>query len=761
MNSPPPALARHQTLIAAGRLLLGTAVFAAPSPAARLFYDPFDYLVGEELGEGSSAASWENDKSNITVAGGSLDYPGLALSTGQRVKVDGGASNLDGVRTAANTWEPQTNGALYVSFLLRLDSAEGIAAGGTGTPILNISQAGSSSKQLISVNLLNSGGIRAGVLKYPSGSTPVSSAFFASGPGADLAPDGAATYLVVARYRWVDGDANDEVALWINPTGLGETEDPANRLAAAAGADGSGNAGRLYINRGPCLNIDELRIGQSWADVTPPDGPVAIRRPHITESLLATNAVILRGTNGPPAGVYQLMHADAIPPLADTWTPVATNAFDAAGNFETTRPLPPDASRAFFCHVLGGSLPTAPAITTQPADRTVLAGQDAPFLVAATGTEPLGYQWFLDGQTIPGATGAIYTVSNAQAGDAGGYHAVVANVLGTATSTVATLTVVGDPAAGIPDGYATLDTGTTGGAGGPTVIVDTRDALESQIGSDSPGVVLVQGIINLGSSNVRVRDNKTLIGLGADATLLGNLKVYGNNNVIIRNLTFTNPTGVGDGDGLTLHDCRNVWVDHCTFVDCDDGTADIGHGADWITVSWCRFHYTNPANDHRFSNLVGHSDNNAAEDAGRLHVTFHHNWWSDLVHERMPRVRFGRVHLYNNYYHSPGNNYCIRAAIASEILVEHNYFDSVKNVWELYRTEGLDGRVFAAGNFETNTTWVAGDDSHSVWIPGTDILSAEPNGLNPVPYAFTPDPVPEVPGRVSALAGAGKGPFAP
>jgi pectate lyase len=53
--------------------------------------------------------------------------------------------------------------------------------------------------------------------------------------------------------------------------------------------------------------------------------------------------------------------------------------------------------------------------------------------------------------------------------------------------------------------------------------------------------VLVQGTINLGSSNVRVRDNKTIIGLGTNATLVGDLKVFRNNNVILRNLTFTNP----------------------------------------------------------------------------------------------------------------------------------------------------------------------------------------------------------------------------
>src|SRR5258708_16556784 len=35
----------------------------------------------------------------------------------------------------------------------------------------------------------------------------------------------------------------------------------------------------------------------------------------------------------------------------------------------------------------------APSITTQPASRTVTAGQTAAFTVAATGTAPLTYQW--------------------------------------------------------------------------------------------------------------------------------------------------------------------------------------------------------------------------------------------------------------------------------------------------------------------------------------------------------------------------------
>ena len=36
-----------------------------------------------------------------------------------------------------------------------------------------------------------------------------------------------------------------------------------------------------------------------------------------------------------------------------------------------------------------------------------------------------------------------------------------------------------------------------------------------------PCIIMIQGTINLGGSNVRIRDNKTIIGLGTNATLVG------------------------------------------------------------------------------------------------------------------------------------------------------------------------------------------------------------------------------------------------
>ena len=84
---------------------------------------------------------------------------------------------------------------------------------------------------------------------------------------------------------------------------------------------------------------------------------------------------------------------------------------------------------------------TAPTITTQPASRTVTAGQSATFTVAASGTAPLSYQWQKDGANLAGATSATLTLSSVTSANAGSYRAVVSNSAGSATSAAATLTV--------------------------------------------------------------------------------------------------------------------------------------------------------------------------------------------------------------------------------------------------------------------------------------------------------------------------------
>jgi uncharacterized delta-60 repeat protein len=88
-----------------------------------------------------------------------------------------------------------------------------------------------------------------------------------------------------------------------------------------------------------------------------------------------------------------------------------------------------------------------PVILSHPHSRTNNAGTMASFSVVASGSEPLGYQWFkgevalTNGGNIAGALTASLTVSNILKSDEGGYSVVVSNFSGSVTSAVAVLTV--------------------------------------------------------------------------------------------------------------------------------------------------------------------------------------------------------------------------------------------------------------------------------------------------------------------------------
>ena len=86
--------------------------------------------------------------------------------------------------------------------------------------------------------------------------------------------------------------------------------------------------------------------------------------------------------------------------------------------------------------------PVAPSITSQPASRSVTAGQTATFTVAASGTAPLSYQWQKNGAAISGATATSYTTPATTTNDNGStFLVIVTNSVGSAMSTTATLTV--------------------------------------------------------------------------------------------------------------------------------------------------------------------------------------------------------------------------------------------------------------------------------------------------------------------------------
>jgi hypothetical protein len=91
---------------------------------------------------------------------------------------------------------------------------------------------------------------------------------------------------------------------------------------------------------------------------------------------------------------------------------------------------------------VGSTPPTAPAITTQPANQSVTAPATATFSVVASGTAPLSYQWQMNNSNISGATSASYTTpATSSADDGETFDVVVTNSAGSATSNTATLSV--------------------------------------------------------------------------------------------------------------------------------------------------------------------------------------------------------------------------------------------------------------------------------------------------------------------------------
>jgi pectate lyase len=291
--------------------------------------------------------------------------------------------------------------------------------------------------------------------------------------------------------------------------------------------------------------------------------------------------------------------------------------------------------------------------------------------------------------------------------------------------------------AGAPDGFASVAalglSGTTGGAAGPTVTVDTTDELLDAIDTVGALTIQVSGTIAI-TSKQGVRPNKTIVGLGTTATITGGgFDFYRSSNVIVRNLRFVGAEDDAINVGQQSH---HIWIDHNTFVAPVDGSIDIVRGADYVTVSWNHFNRTDK------SMLLGHSDGAASTDIGHLRVSIHHNFF-DNSRQRHPRVRFGEpVHVYNNYF--LGNElYAVASTMNAGVVVEGNYVSGVP--YPCYSTSGYadsdPGRLVQRNNVFVGSG--ACEAGGSV---------AEPRTY----YAYTLDPAANVPALVTAGAGAGR-----
>ena len=85
---------------------------------------------------------------------------------------------------------------------------------------------------------------------------------------------------------------------------------------------------------------------------------------------------------------------------------------------------------------------TPPSILAHPTSRSTGIGDSASFTVSALGSQPLRYQWRLNGAPVPGATNSILIIASASAENIGTYFVTVSNDFGGVISSNATLNVL-------------------------------------------------------------------------------------------------------------------------------------------------------------------------------------------------------------------------------------------------------------------------------------------------------------------------------
>lgn len=340
------------------------------------------------------------------------------------------------------------------------------------------------------------------------------------------------------------------------------------------------------------------------------------------------------------------------------------------------------------------------------------------------------------------------------------------------------------------DGWAAQEGGTRGGAVAvPAHVYTVRNPAELRAALQAPAasrIVRVAASIDmsegrtfrdgqdqLARSVVRVPSNTTLLGVTPGAGVVnGSLSVTGVSQVIVRNLALRNPCDVDprwdpkDGakgnwnsrfDGISVSNAHHVWIDHNSFTDapvtddtqpvengmprqCHDGALDITNGSDFVSVTYNHFSL------HEKNTLVG-GDDRATGDRAHLRVTFKGNLF-EHVSERAPRVRYGQVHLLNNYHVGDRKHpvyphgYSVGVAHEAHVVSHANAYDiaGASKCGHIVRDPGRSPGVY--------------DDTGS-------ILNGEPmSGCDfggdvgwRVPYPFAPIPAAEVPKHVLANAG--------
>ena len=299
-----------------------------PFAPAVTAYTPGANLIGQTNASGGYWTQAGPSGSQPTIQAGSLSVGGLSGPSGNSVVFGGNGMSArfnPGTNTASGTW--------FYSLIVRLADIIGLSSSGVFWAGFNNSS-GTQTTTPLSVGTrvvtrAAPGGFNVGLDKS-SGSTPS----FVFTPAVFTPSD---IIFLVGSYTFNSSSTTDDVSqLWINPSAstFGLAAAPAATLTNSAGTDLSGIASFVLFNRSAseptAIIADEVRVGASWASVTPPAENQIV--PALNISQFGNTSVLSWDTN---ATGYLL---EARPALSNsnTWTAVIGPVYVIGGQFVVT-----------------------------------------------------------------------------------------------------------------------------------------------------------------------------------------------------------------------------------------------------------------------------------------------------------------------------------------------------------------------------------------------------------------------------------------
>ncbi|XP_052176716.1 pectate lyase-like [Diospyros lotus] len=241
---------------------------------------------------------------------------------------------------------------------------------------------------------------------------------------------------------------------------------------------------------------------------------------------------------------------------------------------------------------------------------------------------------------------------------------------------------------------------TTGGKGGEIYAV--TDPSDNDLVNPKPGT-LRHAVIQPGplwiifsrsmtirlSEELLVTSDTTIDGRGATVAIVGgagftlqfvknviihNIKIHdiksGNGGMIRDSTTHYGFRTRSDGDGVSIFGSSNIWLDHLSMSNCVDGLIDVVQGSTAVTISNCHFTHHNEV-------LLFGASNTYSEDS-IMQVTVAFNHFGKGLMQRMPRVRWGFVHVVNNDY-TQWLEYAIGGSQHPTIISQGNRFVASAN----------------------------------------------------------------------------------